>query len=198
MAQTPHNGDAPPPNQKRKRQQPTPPITPLPQLIIPLSHLPIIDVEVTEQPTMEERNGLTWIVKDRPLKQLAKQQLIRLCTDSQRSGVGRLSQIVTLRRHWITFAISGARSYCTLRVPVPWVALDNIEGRSHASTYATLPNLPRPHPSFRHLPSFRNDGENPYEFDIEEEELEELDRRLRRIANDEELDAGKEGEKIGK
>ncbi|KAH9914295.1 uncharacterized protein B0H18DRAFT_959930 [Fomitopsis serialis] len=183
--------------QKRKRHAPIPIPTPLPQLTLQHSNLPVTEVDVNEQPTMEERSGLTWIVKDRPHRQLAKQQLVRLQTESQRSGVGRLSRVVTLRRHWITFEITGARPKCTLRVPVPWVALDNLEGMTHASNYATLPSLPRPHPDFRHLPPFRNDKVNPYEFEIPEIELKQLNRRLRRITNDWNAEAEREGEGIG-
>ena len=144
----------------------------------------IVTVRVLPQPTLEERNGLTWVVDKRPSTQLGKGQHILLETDDQQSGIGRLEQrVVALKRHWIVFAISGAPHASYLRVPTPWAALDALEGLSHSRHYFALPALPCPHPAFRRIPAFADEKVNPYEFDVWDEDIPELERRLSRISN---------------
>ncbi|KAI0733080.1 hypothetical protein C8Q72DRAFT_792727 [Fomitopsis betulina] len=144
----------------------------------------IVTVRVQPQPALEERNGLTWVVDARPSNQLGKGQYILLETNDQQSGIGRLEQrVVGLKRHWIVFAISGAPNASYLRVPTPWAALDALEGLTHSRHYFSLPALPCPHPSFRSIPAFADEKVNPYEFDVWDEDIPELERRLYRIGN---------------
>lgn len=144
----------------------------------------IVTVRVQAQPVLEERNGLTWVVDARPSNQLGKGQHILLETDEQQSGIGRLEQrVVALKRHWIVFAISGAPNASYLRVPTPWAALDALEGLAHSRHYFALPALPCPHPAFRSIPAFADEKVNPYEFDVWDEDIPELERRLCRIGN---------------
>ena len=141
-------------------------------------------MRVQPQPVLEERNGLTWVVDERPSIQLGKGQHILLETDEQQSGIGRLEQrVVALKRHWIVFAISGAPNASYLRVPTPWAALDALEGLTHSRHYFSLPALPCPHPAFRSIPAFADEKVNPYEFDVWDEDIPELERRLCRIGN---------------
>ncbi|KAH9929356.1 uncharacterized protein B0H18DRAFT_1117401 [Fomitopsis serialis] len=133
---------------------------------------------------MEERVGLTWIIDTRPKRQLGTSALIRLHTNTQGSGTGRLAQIVTLRKHWATFSIIGSQTTCNLRVPIPWAQLDALQSHAHTTHYTSLPALPRPHHSFLHLPPFLSDSENPYEFEVwDDGEEESAQLSLTRITN---------------
>jgi len=132
---------------------------------------------------MGEGKGLTWVVKSRPAKQLGKRQHIVLQSDSKRSGVGRLTSVVEMRRHWVLFTVSGGPYPCNVRVPVPWAALDDLESFTHAKLYFTLPTLPRPHAEFERIPLFTNDEENPYEFELGEGRALDAERRYARITS---------------
>ncbi|TFY67455.1 hypothetical protein EVJ58_g1601 [Rhodofomes roseus] len=133
-------------------------------------------------PTMGEGKGLTWIVQSRPEIQLGKRQHVVLKTNAQRSGVGRLTSVADLRRHWVIFTVSGAPHSCNLRVPIPWAALDDLEGFTHSKFYFTLPALPRPHAEFS-SPIFTSDEENPYEFELGERAESRSERLIARITN---------------
>ncbi|KAH9835159.1 uncharacterized protein C8Q71DRAFT_106740 [Rhodofomes roseus] len=155
------------------------PIT-LPRLTLQCDAHVVVLVYVEEMPvTGEGKANLTWVVKTRPIKQLGKRQHLTLEIDSQRSGVGKLTSVVELRRHWILFTVSGGPFLCNLRVPVPWAALDDLESFTHSKLYFTLPVLPRPHEEFRRNPLFTNDEENPYAFEPPERGASELEPAVR-------------------
>ncbi|KAH9915982.1 uncharacterized protein B0H18DRAFT_1124525 [Fomitopsis serialis] len=172
------------PKRSHKRKAKTaPPIIPLPRLqTTPLSG-PVLEIDVLPIPTMEERIGLTWVVDNRPRHQLACSTLVKLRTSTQLSGVGRLAQIVTLRKHWATFSITGSQVTCSLRVPIPWTRLSALESHAHTKHYPNLPSTPRPHLAFRSLPPFLNDLESPYEFDTWDDEQPGAEASLTQITN---------------
>ncbi|KAH9935768.1 uncharacterized protein B0H18DRAFT_422877 [Fomitopsis serialis] len=169
----------------RAKAKEVPPTIPLPTFHATPSpsDSPVHDVTVLPLPTMEERSGLTWVVDTRPRRQLESLCYIRLRVGTLSTGVGRLGQVVMLRRHWVTFAVSDAPAYCTLRVPIPWAKLNDLASVAHTSHFFDLPKLPRPHPSFRDIPHFENDEENPYEFEIWDDEIPDIESRLERIKN---------------
>ncbi|KAH9839018.1 uncharacterized protein C8Q71DRAFT_722058 [Rhodofomes roseus] len=176
------------PKKRTSRAKPPPPPTPvtlppLPPLSIPPEDLPVVDVKVLPYPTTRYERGPTWIADERPTAQLHKGSRITLRTDAQSSGIGRLSAISDLRRHWVTFSIIGAQQQCNLRVPIPWVILDGLESFTHQEHYLSLPNDPPPHRSFIDIPAFRNNEDNPYEFDVNDEDIPAFSKRLANIAN---------------
>ncbi|EPT04801.1 hypothetical protein FOMPIDRAFT_1045484 [Fomitopsis schrenkii] len=131
---------------------------------------------------MEEPDGLTWIVKERPERQLGKGQRVRLRTEEQMSGAGKLGHVTALRRHWITLSILGATHKAYLRVPTAWTALDGMEAITHEKHYFTLPRMPRPHPLFR-TAIIEDPTTSPYEFDLDEEEVPKLETRIEKITS---------------
>ena len=104
--------------------------------------------------------------------------LVKLRTSTQLSGIGKVSTTIDLRRHWVTWQISGGPGFCSLRVPMLWVHLDGIERVAHTQMYQSLPKLPIPHPAFASNPIIMTSNESPYEFDITHDEHEVLTRRL--------------------
>ncbi|KAH9829843.1 uncharacterized protein C8Q71DRAFT_727844 [Rhodofomes roseus] len=174
---------------KRTRRVKTPPppplvtLPPLPSLSIAPEGLPVTAVKVLPYPAIRHERGPTWIADERPTAQLQKGSRITILTDAQTSGIGRLSVITDLRRHWVTFSIIGASHQCNLRVPIPWAILDGLESFTHQKHYFSLADDPPPHRSFIDIPSFRSKEENPYEFDIDEEDIPAFSKRLASIAN---------------
>ncbi|KAH9838267.1 uncharacterized protein C8Q71DRAFT_856231 [Rhodofomes roseus] len=158
---------------------------PLPPFSLPPTNETTIDVRILPLPIVGKGigRGLTWTLDKRPAEQLRKGMSVRFCTDVQMSGLGRLSAIADLRRHWVTFLVSGADQPCNLRVPIPWASLGDLEGYTHQHHYFNLAKLPPPHPSFAQRPAFQNEDENPYEFDIEDEEIPSLSNRIANITN---------------
>ncbi|KAH9910873.1 uncharacterized protein B0H18DRAFT_962735 [Fomitopsis serialis] len=157
-------------------------ITPLPILSLPVGGEPILEVEVFDQPARGDGRGAVWVVASRPERQLTKNTKIILKAAGHVSGVGRLSSLNGLYRHWASFAISGGPRLCSLRVPIPWAVLGALESHTHSSRYHALPEEPDPHPAFIGNPMIAMDGENPYEFDVWEDPA-HLDARLARIRN---------------
>ncbi|KAH9843019.1 uncharacterized protein C8Q71DRAFT_720401 [Rhodofomes roseus] len=164
-----------------KRRQPFP----LPSFSLPPTNDTSITVRVLPLPIVGKGlgPGLTWTIDERPAEQLEKGRRVIFSTDAQTSGLGNLSAISDLRRHWVTFIVTGADKPCSLRVPIPWASLGDLEGYTHQHHYFNLPNLPPPHPSFAERPAFQNEKENPYEFDIEEDDIPSLAKRITNITN---------------
>ncbi|KAH9839783.1 uncharacterized protein C8Q71DRAFT_855094 [Rhodofomes roseus] len=162
-----------------KKRQPYP----LPSLPLPPALETAVSVTVLPLPTVGNGRGLTWTVDDRPAEQLQKGKRITMRTDTQTSGIGRLSAISDLRRHWVTFTVAGATQPFNLRVPIPWASLEDLESYTHQHHYFDLPNLPPPHRFYADRPAFLDDKENPYEFDINEDDIPSLTNRLDSITN---------------
>ncbi|EPS95237.1 hypothetical protein FOMPIDRAFT_88149 [Fomitopsis schrenkii] len=129
---------------------------------------------------MEETDGLTWVVRERPGRQLGKGLRIRMSTEEQVSGAGKLGHVTALRRHWITLSILGATHKAYLRVPTAWTALDGMEAVTHEKHYHDLSPVPRPHPLFR-TTAIEGPNASPYEFELGEEEMPRLESRIEKI-----------------
>ncbi|KAI0726796.1 hypothetical protein C8Q72DRAFT_493684 [Fomitopsis betulina] len=140
------------------------------------THTEPITVRVLKRPRFGRERGTTWTVDEEPSSRLRRGALITMATPTQQSGTGKLSTVTDLRRHWVTFTISGATQPSHIRVPVAWASLDQLEGYTHARRYFDLPALPEPHESFRHLPGYNDETVNPYVADgkwgVNEAELE--------------------------
>ncbi|KAH9838322.1 uncharacterized protein C8Q71DRAFT_856286 [Rhodofomes roseus] len=158
----------------------------LPSLSLPPTNNTAINVKVLPLPIVGKGlgRGLTWTVDERPTEQLRKGISVKLFTDVQTSGIGRLSVVSDLRRHWVTFIVVGAAQPCNLRVPIPWATLEDLESYTHQRHYFSLAILPPPHHSFTNRSAFLNADDNPYEFDIEETDLPSFSTRLETITND--------------
>ncbi|KAH9830958.1 uncharacterized protein C8Q71DRAFT_727151 [Rhodofomes roseus] len=122
-------------------------------------------VEPAPDPDDEDRRE-TWIVDRQPHRQLARGHVVTLRTENHVIESGRLSKVVTLMRHWVTFKITGSKAGLQIRVPIPWAHLCDLDGYSHTVLYRTLPMTPAPHHTFLNKPAFQNTDSNPYEFDI--------------------------------
>ncbi|KAH9832458.1 uncharacterized protein C8Q71DRAFT_860855 [Rhodofomes roseus] len=170
---------------KRTSRKEHHPYIPLPKFS-ELDNLPastITQVKIAPKPIFGGGRGLTWVADERPASQLKKGSLISLSTASETSGIGKLSAISDLRRHWVTFTVTGADLPCNLRVPIPWSSLDDLESFTHQRNYFDLNNSPPPHTSFHHIPAFNNEEENPYEFEITDNEIDSLEDRIAQITN---------------
>ncbi|KZT65941.1 hypothetical protein DAEQUDRAFT_490610 [Daedalea quercina L-15889] len=148
----------------------------------------IIQATVLARPRYGRGRGLTWTVNEAPEEPLQKGRYVILRTETEATGIGRISVVTDLRRHWVTFAIAGATLPCNIRVPIPWAVLDNLESYTHRTYYFNLPPDPRPHEALRHDPKFdKEDHVNPYYTeDTEDEagaECEEMEERVARITN---------------
>ena len=124
---------------------------------------PVLDVYVFPEPVRSDEEQTVWAVAVRPETFLRRGQNIALKTSRQTSGIGRLSSLKEMFRHWVSFGITGSGGKCCLHVPIPWVSLSDIECLVHTRHYSTLPALPPPHPDFDN-PLITGSDESPYEF----------------------------------
>ncbi|KAH9838425.1 uncharacterized protein C8Q71DRAFT_722610 [Rhodofomes roseus] len=163
---------------KRRTDTDRPPLFPLPSLSIEDTGEPVISIHVQPHAEIGNSRGLTWTMNERPAEQLQKGRLITMSAGGEVTGIGRLSAVMDLRRHWVTFAVSGANLPCDIRVPIPWAILEGLESFTHQYHYFGLNNNPPPHTSFRDIPAFHDTNYNPYEFDIEDEDIASYTRRI--------------------
>lgn len=177
---TPANPHNTPPKKRRRRRVAPNPLVPLPILPQLPAHAPTTTICVEPIPTMEETDGLTWVVQERPQTPVGKGQTIHLRTETQMSGAGRIGHVTALRHHWITLSILGASHKVYLRVPTAWVTLEGLEAITHTKHYLTLSPSPRPPISLR-SPIIEDPHTNPYEFDLDDEEVPGLESRIRKI-----------------
>ena len=111
-------------------------------------HTPYIKatiVRVSRTPSIERGAGLTWIADEEPRETITKGDHIRLEAEGIHSGIGKISHVVEITQHWVTFTITGATRPCFLRIPVAWTELTGTEGAVHKNLYNELPKLPAPH-----------------------------------------------------
>ncbi|TFY59757.1 hypothetical protein EVJ58_g5575 [Rhodofomes roseus] len=136
----------------------------LPVLQLPYNVNDATTVEVEGKP---ERSGsnLTWVVDKRPAVQIGRGHLVSLSAGHNRTGVGRLTGITDVYRHWITWSITGGPGICYIRVPIPWARLSRLEGLAHTERYHALSALPPPHPIFWNNPIVLHSKDSPYEFE---------------------------------
>ena len=123
----------------------------------------IAQVTVCAQPSVDDEGKQVWIATCRPTLPLCRGQAIVLLAQSKASGLGRLSSISGMTRHWAFFGITGCNGLCRLRVPIPWILLSAIEGHAHTRHYPSLSRDPPPHPEFNY-PLITHGNESPYEF----------------------------------
>ncbi|KAH9838218.1 uncharacterized protein C8Q71DRAFT_854343 [Rhodofomes roseus] len=123
------------------------------------------EVVVGGRPAKSLGNGPIWTVMERPAVHIGSGHLITLKADGSQSGVGRLTVMTDLRRHWITWKIEGGPTTCNLRVPIPWARLSSSESDRHTQEYRLLKSLPPPHYSFIIDPDILYPNESPYEFE---------------------------------
>ncbi|KAH9837535.1 uncharacterized protein C8Q71DRAFT_722889 [Rhodofomes roseus] len=143
---------------------------PLVRLRLAPADEPVAQVRVEDLPVLENRKNRTWIVAARPSRQLGPQSLVILSTSLESSGVGRLAAVTGFSRHWVCFRVQGSKEPCGLCVPLVWAKLGALERNFHATRYAELPRLPRPHPEFADNPLITNSDVSPYEFESDEED----------------------------
>ncbi|EPT05711.1 hypothetical protein FOMPIDRAFT_1013385 [Fomitopsis schrenkii] len=166
-----------------KRTKKDEPRIPLPTLTItPSPNLYVVEIIVSSSPTAEERNGLTWIVEERPATRAGAGMYIQLRTREQQSGIGRIGHVIMMRKHWITFAINNARQVCTIRVPTAWASLSALERHTHATRYHLLPDTPRPLPALRNSPNLTGPADRHHKADATMDEA-QMERHLYKIAN---------------
>ncbi|TFY52422.1 hypothetical protein EVJ58_g10030 [Rhodofomes roseus] len=168
-------------SQRRRTETDRNPLFPLPTLSIADTGEPVIATSVLPHAEIGNSRGLTWTVNERPAAQLQKGRLITMSTGGEVTGIGRLSAVMDLRRHWVTFAVTGANLPCDIRVPIPWAILEGLESFTHQHHYFSLNNTPPPHASFRDIPAFHDIHYNPYEFDLEEKDIASYTRRIATI-----------------
>ena len=127
-----------------------------------------LHVSVFDDHEPDGTNGMIWVVRSRPDQMIRRGQAVELHTQSRSSGIGRLSRIYHMSRHWVTFRITGSRGLCSLRVPMLWVDLSDIERHAHSQHYLSLPLYPLPPAAFC-TPLILNAHSSPYEFNNENE-----------------------------
>ena len=106
-------------------------------------------VKVLDCPKVNGKGEQTWTVDEEPVSNLQCGTLVILFNNAHESGIGRLSAIVDLRRHWITFTIAGAPFPVFLRVPAPWTRLEGLAAFSYSAHFNSLPFIPGPPASLR-------------------------------------------------
>ncbi|KAH9842028.1 uncharacterized protein C8Q71DRAFT_357010 [Rhodofomes roseus] len=126
------------------------------------------DIVVAARPWKSLGHGPIWVATERPAVQIGSGQLITLNSDGRKSGVGRLTVVTDLRRHWITWAIEGGPTRCNLRLPIPWARLSADEAERHTTGYHKLNAIPPPQSSFILDPYILYPHTSPYEFEIAE------------------------------
>ena len=152
---------------KRIYKRRTPPVLPpLPQLAKPprdsQNILTITTIQVYDKPWYRGGAGTQWITAMKPSKPVGEGDIVRLEANlDRRTGVGRISHVTSLDKHWVTFRIAGAVPKSNIRVPLPWARLHARVAATHARNYLTLENIP-PHSAFRDDAQFRNPHINPY------------------------------------
>ena len=101
-------------------------------------------IKVLDHPRVNGKGQQTWTVDEEPVSTLQCNSLVILYNSSYESGIGRLSAIVDLRRHWVTFTVAGAQYPAFLRVPAPWTTLEGLAAFSYSAHFNSLPFLPGP------------------------------------------------------
>ena len=146
----------------------------------------VVEARVLPRPRFGNRKGTTWTVDEKPDRPVRRGGYVTLRTPTERTaGVGRISAVTDLRRHWVTFAITGATLPCNIRIPISWAALDGLERYTHRKYYFNLPPEPRPHESLRN--DSRLEAGNMYPYDDgrpgEDADVSEMEERVARITN---------------
>lgn len=144
----------------------------------------VVEARVLPRPRFGK--GTTWTVDEKPDKPVRRGAYVTFRTPTERTaGLGRISAVTDLRRHWVTFAITGATLPCNIRLPISWAKLDDLERYTHRKYYFDLPPDPRPHESLRDDP--RLEAADIYPYDVgnpgEEGDANEMEERVAKITN---------------
>ncbi|EPT02711.1 hypothetical protein FOMPIDRAFT_1047449 [Fomitopsis schrenkii] len=146
-------------------QNPRIPRSPLPVLPKPPANmgttLSVTTVDVQSSPWYKGRKGSTWAVDKRPTNDIGIDDLVRLRIGALETGIGRISTIAELSRHWVTFLIMGNHGQFGLRTPSAWARLNDFARYTHENHYFLLDRAP-PHSAFDGDPLFQDDTKNPY------------------------------------
>ena len=103
-----------------------------------------------------------WIVASEPRRHVGENDLISLTANLDRkTGIGRISHVSGLDKHWVTFSIAGSTPKSGIQVPIPWARLPTRVAEAHARTYVSLESIPPLH-IFREDSWYRNPLVNPY------------------------------------
>ena len=121
----------------------------------------------------------TWTLQQRPPTQLARGFLVTLHSTDTIVRSGRLSRIAKTTKHWVLFRITGVPRNDGLWVPIPWARLSKLESYRHTTQFQKLSDTPRPHEDFLERFNALKREDNPYEFDIDKRDRQELETRLR-------------------
>ena len=129
----------------------------------------VIAVEVDEEPEQgTDEEGTTWVAKEAPMHWLARSLIVRLTSNSNERGSGRLSMVTRLTRHWVSFKVHGISPLTSLRIPIPWVRLGLVDQYEHLTRYATLPRDPPPPPGIGLPKNGQHEATSPYDYNIDE------------------------------
>ncbi|KAH9836139.1 uncharacterized protein C8Q71DRAFT_858145 [Rhodofomes roseus] len=139
------------------------------------------EVQVEERPETTESEGEhVWIVDQQPPHSLARGHVITLrSTSTEIVRSGRISTVTLITRHWITVRLTGGHANTYLRTPTSWIKLGKLDRFVHTELYESLPGSPEPHHSFSNRPTFADDQTNPYQFEQDPRDADELREKLR-------------------
>ena len=117
---------------------------------------------IYEKPWYRGRAGTHWIIAEEPSRSIGEGDLVCLTANGdRRTGVGKISQLSGLDKHWATFSIAGAIPKSGIRIPIVWARLTPRAAEAHDKLYLTLENIP-PHHALREDSRYRNPHVNPY------------------------------------
>lgn len=154
---------------------------PLPILSIPHNGETVIAVTVLDDPITGKKGVQEWVADEPPSRRLGQGQLVMMKNTSGVSGPGLLTAVTDLRRHWVTWAVSGGPGQCRLSVPIPWSAMTGVEAIAHAKHYQSLPELPVPHHRTLDILNVTSPNKSPYDLALNPEEIASLESRLDEI-----------------
>ncbi|EPT03197.1 hypothetical protein FOMPIDRAFT_115830 [Fomitopsis schrenkii] len=128
----------------------------------------IMDIFVESAPVQGEGGeGTTWVVVVSPPRRITRGLIIRIRSNLNEYGSGRLSKVTRLTRHWVSFKVHGITPLTSIRVPIPWAQLSQVEQFEHLTRYAELSPTPVIGHVFRHTRDDRLGTVNPYRFEVD-------------------------------
>ncbi|EPT04334.1 hypothetical protein FOMPIDRAFT_1014189 [Fomitopsis schrenkii] len=137
----------------------------LPTLNIETTTVDVIAVRVNPLPRYGEDGDATWYAAVEPRKRARVGGWVILSArpKCQRTGVGMLSEIADMTRHWITFKIAGGPREYRLRIPTAWTRLEQEDAMTYLTHYFELQRTPHPPDTVqRQHPDFESEEYNPY------------------------------------
>ena len=105
-------------------------------------HAKLLRIKVLTRPRLHRGKGLTWTVDEEPASRIQVGTLVILYTETEESGIGRVSSVTDLRQHWVTFTLAGAENPTHLRVPAVWSKLEDLAAYTFTNYFHALPPYP--------------------------------------------------------